>query len=242
MTTWLHFVGKSYYASEGRFEREAKRYGITRRVSLKTLAAMAWGDRVYLAQKSGASAVVFGQFTITKLSGLSPEGAALLRAKLGDRIEYHAYDAPRHVERGCGTYTVTGEFTIKETSLAAIAAILATMPTEFANTTFADPGKLMVGGTWAALFGDPAGVSPWEEPPVDRVRLKSVPFAQGFRPFDNDTFINEVIDALEARPGKPVTLAGHFYAKSDHTAAVEAGVAELVGDYRRGSHWEQGEL
>lgn len=234
MTAWLHFVGKSYYASEGRFMREAKRYGITRRVSLKTLAAMAWGDRVYLAQKSGASAVVFGQFTVTKLSGLSPEGAALLRAKLGDRIEYHAYDAPRHVERGCGTYVVNGEFTIKETSLAAIAAILATMPTTYANTTFADPGKLMVGGEWETLLGP--------ESLAERVRLKSVPFAQGFRPFDNDAFVNEVIDALEARPGKPVTLAGHFYAKSDHTAAVESGIAELVGDYRRGSHWEQGEL
>lgn len=76
MTTWLHFVGRSYYKSELRFVREAERYGVTRRVSLAVLRSMAWGDRVLLVTRSGASSVVFGQFTVTRLSGFSADGAA----------------------------------------------------------------------------------------------------------------------------------------------------------------------
>jgi hypothetical protein len=230
MTTWLHFIGKTYYKNTSRFEREAARYGITRRVALATLRKMEWGDRVLLAQRDGASTIVFGQFTIEKLSGLSAAAGAAVREALGDRLDYTPFDTPQRVERGCGTYTVTGVFSVRETSLAQLVAAV-----EKAE----DPGKLMVGGRYAPLFADANGVAVL---PVERVRLKSVPHAQGFRPFAYDEWRSEVVSAIHARPGKPVALRGHFYGQTDHERAVDAGLAELVDDYRRGSRWEQGGL
>lgn len=229
MTTWLHFIGRTYYKNTSRFEREAARYGITRRVALATLRKMEWGDRVLLAQRDGASTVVFGQFTIEKLSGLSPEAGKAVRDALGDKLDYTPFDTPQRVERGCGTYTVTGVFSVRETTLAQLVAAV-----EKAE----DPGKLMVGGTFAPLFADGGRVSLL----VERVRLKDVPHAQGFRPFAYDEWRSEVVSAIHARPGKPVALRGHFYGKTDHERAVAAGLAELVDDYRRGSRWEQGGL
>jgi len=240
MTTWLHFVGQAYYKTSHRFVVEAVRYGITRRVALATLRKMEWGDRVLLAQRDGSSTVVFGQFTIEKLSGLSAEAGAAVREALGDRLDYTPFDVPQRVERGCGTYTVTGVFSVRETTLAQLVAAV-----EKAK----DPGKLMVGGHYSPLFVEGGA---WSSQvvnghgvaalPVDRVRLKSVPHAQGFRPFAYDEWRSEVVSAIHARPGKPVVLRGHFYGKTDHERAVDAGLAELVDDYRRGSRWEQGGL
>lgn len=229
MTTWLHFVGRTYYATAHRFNVEAVRFGITRRVSLSVLRSMDWGDRVLLCTRSGKSTVVFAQFRITKLSGFSAEGAAVFAEAFADRVSYREYPQPRRVERGCGSYVVTGEMTIRETPIVAIVDALKKCP---------DPGKVMVGGEW-----EPLGPPSWQEAGVDVVRLKDVPFAQGFRPFAYDEFASEVVSWLHTRAGKlPPVVRGFFYTSSDPRKAVADGVAELVGDYRRGSHWEQGGL
>lgn len=231
MTTWLHFIGKAYYSTDTKFIREAQRFGITRRVSLATLRNMAWGDRVLLAHKSGASAVVFGQFTVDRLSGFSADGAAAFARVLGDKVEYRAYPAPKRVERGCGSYVVHGEFTIRDTPVVQVVEALKGLK---------DPGKLMVGGTFEPLFPRDSAQH-WAC--VERVRLKSVPFMQGFRPFDYAAFRKDVLAAVSAAPSRAIpVVTGHFYSESDHAAKVAAGIAELVGDYRRGSHYEQGGL
>lgn len=234
MTTWLHFIGKKYYATDVRFVREAQRFGITRRVSLAVLRKMAWGDRVLLAQLSGRSSVIFGQFTITRLSGLNPDGgAALAQACAGD-VEIREYPQPRRVERGCGSYMVHGEMVVRHTPLEKITEALRSVK---------NPGALMVGGQFVPLWTDLqlADHSPLRQ--VQRVRVKSIPFAQGFRPFAFDEFRSEVIAQHGwTKPGRLVTVEGFFYAKTDHELAVEAGVAELVEGYRRGSHYEQGEI
>ena len=99
----------------------------------------------------------------------------------------------------------------------------------------------MVGGTWRVLFGE---MDP--RPLVDRVRLKSIPFSQGFRPFAYDEFKSEVVGAALARkPGgaaRLLAVGGYFYDKADPAKDLAAGLAELVDDYRRGSRWEQGGL
>jgi hypothetical protein len=228
MTTWLHFVGRSYYKSATRFVREAQHYGVTRRVSLAVLKQMSWGDRVLLAQLAGVSGVIFGQFTITKLSGFSADGAAAFAKALGDRVEVVTYPAPRRVERGCGSYVVHGEARVRDCTVAEVTAALSGVE---------NVGKLMVGGTF-----EPLDVG-WVTPLVDgRVRLKDVPHSQGFRPFAYDEFKSEVVAWLHTRPGKVPGLRGFFYAKTDHARAVADGIAELVDDYRRGSHYEQGDL
>jgi hypothetical protein len=232
MTTWLHFIGRKYYATAAKFTREARVYGITRRVSLATLRRMAWGDRVLLAQQSGASVVVFGQFTLTKLSGFSAAAGLVVANAYADKVEVREYPKPRRVERGCGSYTVVGEMSIRETPLVAIVDTLRKVK---------DPGLLMVGGTFAPLFGEVV-VDGASYLTVSRVRLKSVPFAQGFRPFAYDEFKSEVVGAKAARPGKPVAVTGLFYAVTDHEAKVRDGIAELVQQYERGTGYRQGDL
>lgn len=184
-----------------------------------------------LAHKPGPTAVVFGQFRVERLSGFTPAGSAAVSRALGDRVEYHPYDTPRTVERGCGSYVVHGEFTIRDTAIVQVVDALKGVE---------DPGKLMVGGSFQPLF---AGDSVNAVACVDRVRLKRVPFAQGFRPVDYPAFRREVLAAVERNPARAVPVVdGYFYSVTDHAAAVAEGVGELVGDYRRGSRWEQGEI
>jgi len=45
----IHFVGKAYY-SIPYFEREAKSFGVSRRVATKVLGQMSWGDKIWLLQ------------------------------------------------------------------------------------------------------------------------------------------------------------------------------------------------
>lgn len=109
---WLHFVGRAYYTQES-FEREAKRYGVSRRASLVALRQMKWGDRIWLAQgemkskrrKSPArGSIVLGSFLLTRIAGVSLE----------DLSKFHEV-APlqqiarggEEIRRGCGNY-VTG--------------------------------------------------------------------------------------------------------------------------------------
>lgn len=208
MTTWLHFIGQSYY-SRASFEREAREFGITRRVSLQQMRRMAFGDRVVLAIRDGASALVFGSFTVTTISGLSPEGqSALDGAYTTERLAVE----PRFIERGCGSYWTAGTYTVRAT----MTQIVETLDAKVEN-----PGRLMVGGTF--------------EPIPVAVRLKGVRHFQGFRAFDLEAFQAAV---QAANPRHP-TVRGHFYAPSptvEHLRArtmYEEALTQVVVDYMR---------
>jgi len=133
MKTWLHFVGKSFYKLDA-FVQEACRYGVSRRVARNVLEKMHFGDRVLLAQHTGKGAIVFGEFTIRQIFGLSEAASA----RVHERFETKVVDSePMPVERECGSYMVTGATIIKNVDIPDILSVCQDLK---------DIGKLMIGG------------------------------------------------------------------------------------------------
>ncbi len=204
MTTWLHFVGRAYY-SRAKFEKEARRYGITRRVSLQQLKRMKFGERVLLAMVDGKSSVAFGSFIITTLSGLSREATDAVAEKY--TVEQVSAGGVR-VKRGCGSYIEGATYNVDAT-LEQVLEVIEHLD---------NPGKLMVGGAF-------------ESTPSPVVRLKDIRHQQGFRPFDWGGFL---ADVAAADPKKP-TVRGHFYADGivEQLTAESERRMQIVQDYRR---------
>ncbi len=204
MASWLHFVGKKYWKSPAKFIREAKRYGVSRRISLLQLEQMAWGDTVMLAQWDGSS-VAFGQFRIERVTGLSPEVIAEIQNQYGaEEVDPGGY----HVERECGSYIAGPGYTTRAT-ITQIGYVI-----EKLGWT----GPLMVAGPFDVLevrYNGPDGQELTERP--FRARLKDIPHRMGFRRFDYDRFLAESRLQLEARARGEianrglVTLKGQFY-------------------------------
>jgi hypothetical protein len=212
MTHWIHMVGRAYYRSADAFAAEAGRYGVTRRVARGTAERMEYGDTVWLAIQQGKSVVVFGKFVVSSLSGLSPEEANKL-AEGFDLVSVE--DGGFMVSRGCGSYITGGTFAIVSkdgkpvTLKAALEQIAGVEP----------KGKLMIGGEFI---------------PTTRVRLKSVKFSQGFRPFDANAYTNAL--RICTRDSKPLVVKGFFYSEAGNEGNVEyldERRAQVVGDYRR---------
>jgi hypothetical protein len=109
---WLHFLGKSYYPSPETFVREARQFGVNRRVSLNTLGAFSWGDQVFLgfgdfitkSRKTPPNpSFCFGFFVVSGVGGLPRE--------ILDELPEDAYQEIQalggfQVSRGCGGYQV----------------------------------------------------------------------------------------------------------------------------------------
>ncbi len=209
MTTWLHFIGRGYYKSRRTFEREALEYGVTRRVSLQQLKAMEFGDRVLLAMRDGKSAVVFGEFMIDRLSGLSSEAAA----EIAGEFNASAVDSPdvgRKISRGCGSYVIGFVW--------AVSASLKDLADKIKDCD--DRGKPMVGGNFR---------------PRQLVRLKKIPHRQGFRAFDYGSFMEDVALATQySVDSKHLTAVRSFYyTTADGEATTPEGLIQQVQHYER---------
>lgn len=89
MPGWMHFIDRSDYFV-GKFMKEAQRIGIALPVSLETLCEMDWSDRIALLQLGGAakvkSAVMFAEFPLGKITGLSAKAVASLVEQYSMRI------------------------------------------------------------------------------------------------------------------------------------------------------------
>lgn len=89
MPGWLHFIDRSDYFV-GKFMKEAQKIGIALTVSLKTLREMEWSDRIALLQMGGAakvkSAVMFAEFPLERITGLSAKAVASLVEQYSMRI------------------------------------------------------------------------------------------------------------------------------------------------------------
>ncbi len=84
---WLHFIGITTYPSIAVFEAEAKRYGVSRRISGQALRRFQFGDRVFLFRKEENRARLFGRFDVEKVfAAYSDEAAAAIAAELGLRV------------------------------------------------------------------------------------------------------------------------------------------------------------
>lgn len=151
---WLHFVGEKYYTMKS-FKEEAYKYGVTRRISMQNLKKMNFGDIVYLAMMKGKSPVIFGFFVVDGISGLNPEVVSSV-----DRELIPINMGGRQVQRGCGSYTEGPSFTARSASVNDVVR---------AVEASSQKCKPMVSGQFHA---------------VEELRLKKVPFQQGFRMFD----------------------------------------------------------
>lgn len=218
MATWIHFIGRQYYTRQ-EFVAEAEAVGVTRRVSMQTLKRMSFGDRVLLAIQDGKSAVIFGSFRVTTLSGLSKDAVDKIAAKVHVEVA-DSGRAGMTVNRGCGSYVVGFTFHANA-ELPELAALAAEAE---------DPGKPMVGGDWDPFPCSNGGV----------IRLKKVKHSQGFRLFDVATFLEDI--TIQRVRGKDhPAVKGFYYAKPeddttvagvDDKAAVER-LIESVQDYNR---------
>lgn len=209
MKTWLHFVGRQYY-SRGRFAKEAKKYGVTRRISLRDVKKMAFGDMVLLAMMDGKSPVIFGSFVIEKISGLSPEASVVVRERFANEM---VSEGGRLVERGCGKYIEGCCYAVKA-PLRDIVDVL-----EELKEQGKDIGRPMVGGKFE---------------PHKLVRLKDVPFRQGFREIDYDRLLNDIGFFLSTENKKaPITLRGQYYTSGSESEGQREGLVEEVKDYKR---------
>ncbi len=196
MATWLHFVGRKYY-TQNSFAAEAGKQGITRRVSLDVLKGMEWGDRVLLAMWNGKKTLVFGSYFIDRVSGLSRE------AYDGIRKAFKSLPVDTGgllVVRGCGSYN-TGPCSDTEATIEQIARLL-----ELLQKDDVPIGKPMVGGRFRKH---------------QLVRLTNIPFRQGFREFDHETFRASVKKAPVKPKGTPA-VKGQFYVEGAKKGVFES--------------------
>ncbi len=211
--TWLHFVGSKYYTIDS-FTEESKKLGVTRRVSPQIAQRMSYGDRVLLAMKRGKTPVVFGYFTIDTLTGISGNTMDRLWGcgLTGEDLGLGG----KMVTKGCGTYIVGSTFTVE----CDIPDIMAKLE----GLTAADIGKLMVGGTFHTH---------------PQARLRDVPFRQGYRSFDYDSFLAEALREVVritdmGKSNRLPVVHGQFYADDiDIPASGVEGLVQEIVDYKR---------
>ena len=201
MQTWIHFIGKQYY-TEKSFQVEGREYGVTRRISPQTAKQMAYGDRVLLAINDGKSAVLFGSFIVQTLSGMGEEA----KAALANECTLTMVSAGgKMVSRGCGSYIEGPTWALGcPISMEEIVALA---------TEAGGDNKFMVGGDLEAL---------------DRVRMKSMRFAQGFRPFNYGKFLMRYGEAKAKAGAKLPSVPGQFYTVDVEITDEEKAVAAKV--------------
>lgn len=205
MNNWLHFIGRQYY-SENKFLEESREIGCSRRVALKVLKNMNFGDRVYcvLIRNREKSPVVLGYFTIDRLSGLTDE----IGNVLGSRFNASISDfGGKTIKRGCGIYSTGLSYYLHDTPMFEIAEALEdyqNIEPETADVVSGFTGNIgspLVQGEWTDLY------------PV--IRLRRVKFRQGFRLFNVEKAI------AEAAENSRHTAKGHYYVFDKPTRAIK---------------------
>ena len=114
-STWMHYIGRGFYAQESKFLREAKKQGISRRAPAQLVRGMEFGDKlVFLRYVKPGTVFAFAE---ARIIGVTLEQS--ISNQVGNRLidegraEYQEGGAA--VERECGTYLVVGTFTVKAT-------------------------------------------------------------------------------------------------------------------------------
>lgn len=188
--TWIHFIGKSYYSLNA-FIKESKVLGINRAIAPNIFRQMNFGDIIFLAQKDGASSKVFGFFVFSEIMGLTSEAVRKLKeSNTVQLVDSNSYK----VERGCGSYVVTGSYQIMDPIK--VITLLKGLPDD-------ELGRIMIGGAFFEL--NHAGIN------ADYV-LTEIPFRQGFRKFDFVSF-KQYFDLAYVGGGinRHVKVPGQFY-------------------------------
>ena len=206
--TWIHFIGKNYYTMN-KFVKEANLINVSRAISPFVIKKMNIGDVVLLAQKDGSSSKIFGYFVFTEITGLTPEAIETLqKEKIINKVPSIT---PVKIERGCGSYTVTGEYEICS------ANDLMNTLRDLDNDLI---GRVMIGGQFHILKD--IGI------PVDYI-LTEIPFRKGFRLFDFGTFKARIQEKLETlKEGHHIKLKGQFYSQGNNFNMVPVSHSKLL--------------
>lgn len=158
--TWLHFIG-GYYDSESRFCREARKFGISRRVPAQMVRGMEFGDRlVFLRYVRRGASYAFAEGQIV---GITLEGD--IARQVGERLiaegkaEYS--EGGEVVSRACGSYLVLGTYQVKAT-LKETMAIAQEIHTERLRKQGENPGPMfvMLNARLVRAYKDPVYLSP----------------------------------------------------------------------------------
>jgi len=210
VTTWLHFIGNKYY-SIPKFIKEAKRIGAARRVSLKVLKKMNFGDKVVVAQWDGYKTIVFGYFIIRTVGGITHDISAEVRERYGGICISPGGEV---VTRGCGTY-VSGACYATNAEINEICEVIEEVAGENAKLPLTVEGPLTP--------------FPTSEIPYKFVYLLKVPHRQGFRKFNWEEFVEDVRNWKKSKRYKYPALTKQYYADQDEEGeAVEGAIRETV--------------
>ena len=216
--THIHSIGRQYY-TRASYTKEAVLYGATRRISIANLKQMAFGDRILCAIKDGKTQVVFGEFAVEKISGLTGHEAAVLSAKLPTAVTQIIRQS-RPVTRGCGSYIAQDIHVLDaHHNLPKLVKAFEEMKADGHGLK-----SLMVGGAFVEH----------EQP----VRLPTLPHSRGFRPFDYIGW-GKAVAACKPSAKMPRVL-GCFYetkaSEADPCPVVlvwGAGAIETVDNYAK---------
>ena len=205
--TWIHFIGLNYYSID-KFIQEAEKIGIARAVSPQVLRKLNTGDVIMLAQKVGKSTRVFGYFTFTEMTGLDPALVAELKS-CGVIKKMPALE-PMSIQRGCGSYTITGSYQVTDSQ--SMMALIREQPNE-------KIGRVMIGGKFHTLKD--AGLD------VDYI-LTEIPFRKGFRAFDFASFRQRIAEKWDTlKPGHHIKLKGQFYSDLEDFEMVPVDLSQF---------------
>lgn len=162
---WLHWIGNAHY-SVANFIKEARKMGVSRRVPMKILRNMEWGDRIYLVSRVPGlrSPVVFGYFEVDRLVGIKIEDMPDELKNKVENVDDPNSDFMFVEERGCG-YVIIGGYYVTALGVEELAE-------------YADEDTMVKGGL--KIFP-----KPW-------VTLFKMPPFRGFREFNADAFHKDI--------------------------------------------------
>lgn len=208
---FLHFIGNQYY-TKASFIKEAKKYGITRKIPFRSLKSVNMGDRVFLMQGGHNGGRIFGYFVVDRVTLQNPNLVNTLMdngylEKNSDSLVECAL-----VERGCGEYEVQGSYHMTDPDR---------MMNYIKSMEKDAVGDVMIGGTFHPLTN--AG--------IDQDEISSnIPHAMGIRPFDFEGFRKSV----EGQKGKKrVRVVGMFYSKAENLQKNGDGFVLEIANYKK---------
>lgn len=183
--TYGHYVGQGYYPEDQRFIEEAQKFGISRRTPANIAKNMNFRDRIVFLRYGGREAKTVFAFCEGKITDivLEKEIADKIGQKLADKgcATYNG-DIAGNIERGCGSFSVIGGWTVSGVSLQEIMAEAISLAEEKEEKLF-----VMIGAKLSKIYDAPTMLVP---PPA---------FTRTFLHLPDETYNFEDGDVEETR-------------------------------------------
>lgn len=211
--TWMHYIGKQYTIPK--FLKEAKRYGVSRRIPAQIAKGMNFKDIVVLLRWEGLGKVsAFAEMMITGLT-FDHEIAEQVGKKLqenGQATYAEAGGGGVSINRECGSFSIGGTWTVT----ASIPEIMALA--EEANKDSGKPLFVMLYGSLAQVYDAPQRLTPAPSFTRGFIRCKQM---MSFAPPTDETAVVVSIANYRKREKQPKTAIKKAFAnKADRQRQV----------------------